>query len=96
MSKVSRSYREITRAEALEFRSRYSNAWEDPLIPKRQYERIVKGELEAYLLGKAVLPYDVLMKCLWDLPIRNPRLLDVGASSGYYREVFNIAKYECS
>lgn len=90
---ISSDYREITRDEALVFRSRYSNAWNDPIIPERQYERVVKSELQAYREGKPILPYDVLMDLLWSLPIKNPTILDVGASSGYYREVLRLRNY---
>jgi SAM-dependent methyltransferase len=92
---VSTNYREITRSEALKFRATYSSAWLDPIIPERQYERVVKGELQAYREGKPVLSYDTFMKCLRTLPLNNPRILDVGASSGYYREVLNISNYIC-
>ncbi len=95
MSKVSRNYREITREEALEFRSRYSNAWNDPIIPEHQYNRVVKGELETFRNGGAVLPYSTLIALLIKLTIQNPSILDVGASTGYYREVLKIANYPC-
>jgi 2-polyprenyl-3-methyl-5-hydroxy-6-metoxy-1,4-benzoquinol methylase len=88
---ISDNYRGLTAAE-----STYDSAWQDSAIPERQYRRVVVNELEWFRAGGDVLPYRVALECLRMLPLMGvPSLLDVGASSGYYSEVFRIGGYPC-
>jgi hypothetical protein len=94
---VSTNYRELTSgAEVLSVAASCAQAWQDPLIPYRQWE-IVKPELDALRKGDACAPYAALQRCMSHLPIEflrtRPTLLDVGASSGYYREVLQVSGY---
>jgi SAM-dependent methyltransferase len=91
---ISDHYRVLNKQEAEGFS--YDKAWLDPAMPELQYERVVKHELAAFKRGEDVLPYRVLLECLGILPImEDPSLLDIGASSGYYREVIRIGGFPC-
>lgn len=87
---VSTNYRELTHAEAEVLAGVYDKAWQDPEIPRRQYESVVKPELEWFRSGNKVAPFDALVKCLtnkmWFNTLK-PTMLDVGASGGYYSEI---------
>lgn len=65
------------------------DAWQDPKIPMRQYESVVRGELHRFAWGGVVPPYRLLVNLLRG--VKGKTLLDVGASSGYYSEVLKIA-----
>lgn len=96
MPSVSTNYRELSPAEIQQVADECAQAWQDATIPARQYE-IVKPELEAFRHGQPVAPYDALVKAVRHIPMRvlmsRPSVLDVGASSGYYREVLQIAGF---
>ena len=74
--------------------------WMDPDLPQKQYEMVVKNELEAYKNGAKIAPYDAFIQTLLKIPpeLDKPqtKFLDVGASGGYYREIMRTAgfKYE--
>lgn len=95
----SANYRQITSIEAEEFVVNNRNCWLDPEMPRRQYETVVQHELEQFSMGHYVPPYDVLVHQLRFLPVRphssrkytTAKLLDVGASSGYYSQVIKGA-----
>jgi len=90
MTAISTNYRELTSAEVPEVAARCAEAWQSPEIPLRQYESCVKGELERWRRGESIAPFDKLVQCWRSMdwaPNYYPSLLDVGASSGYYREV---------
>lgn len=91
MSAISTNYRELTREEALALTPKLASAWQDPEIPRRQYERAVKPELEERWKGRPCRTFQVLIDCMMQmewLPVnRYAKLLDIGASSGYYKEV---------
>lgn len=92
---VSEFYRELTEQEFAAFEDTYEQTWRDYSMPERQYSRVVAGELETWRKGDDVPPYRVALECLQSLPIENPALLDVGASSGYYSEVLSARGYQC-
>lgn len=93
---ISEHYRELTAAEVDAFYSARELSWQDPSMPRRQYERVVAGELAKFRAGESVLPYTVALEALRMLPaMNNPTLLDVGASSGYYSEVQKIGGFDC-
>lgn len=85
--------------EVQEAYSFMKTAWQNPEIPRRQYETAVKSELEAYRKGSACPPYSAFIKCVMELPDeiinnRRTKVLDVGASTGYYGEILEIAGYD--
>lgn len=90
MSTVSANYRELLPSEVEAVAKECAEAWKDPSIPLKQYELCVKGELERWRNGESIAPFEALVRC-WPhmnwAPSYHPTLLDVGASSGYYREV---------
>lgn len=94
MSLVSTNYRELTTPEEIEsVAAECAAAWKDPEIPMRQYEECVKPELEALAKGKGAAPFVALARCLERIPevwAGKLRLLDVGASSGYYAEAMRL------
>lgn len=95
-SKISGHYREMTADELAIFGEDYDRSWQDPTMPERQYRRVVADELLRFRVGEDILPYRVGLEALRMLaPMENPSLLDVGASSGYYSEVFRIGGYAC-
>lgn len=135
---ISTNYRELLPSEVERVAQECQSAWQDPEIPRRQYDLAVKGELEKFRKGEPVAPFDALVRCIKAIPgILEPRgiisttrqitdaeateirtrfekrysqwpppmilteginweplllrLLDVGASAGYYSEVMKIA-----
>lgn len=96
-AQVSTNYRRLRPDEVAEVAARCEHAWQNPELPMRQYE-IVKPELEAMRTGVFCAPFDTLVKCLRTLPAEflssKPRLLDVGASSGYYSELIKWAGFD--
>lgn len=98
MSTVSTNYRELHGAEIAEVAAACAEAWKSTEIPARQYA-IVKPELENYRNGGACAPFDALVRCLKRLPEEmkwpQTKLLDVGASAGYYMEILRQNSWFC-
>lgn len=96
---VSANYRELPPEEVERVAEECANSWQDPVIPMRQYEACVKAELADLRNGKPCAPFAALAKCLRKLPIgctaSRPKLLDVGASGGYYSEVLQELGFRC-
>lgn len=92
---VSTHYVEMAKNEADSESARLRMAWLNDDMPARQRE-LVDRQLEAYRHGEEVDVFDVLVKSLRDLVgVAAPmRVLEVGCSSGYYSEVFRIAKLD--
>ncbi len=92
MNGISENYQLLKPEDVVAFAEQFENAWQDPQIPQRQWDLVVSKEIEAYRQGKPILPYDVLVECLRELPaLEGATLCDVGAASGYYSEVLKIA-----
>lgn len=93
-TQISTNYRQLAPDEVIQIAAECAKAWQDPAIPRRQYELATKGELESFRNGGSVAPFDALVKCFRQLPITTnswmTKLLDVGASSGYYSEVVRM------
>lgn len=89
---VSTHYVKIDGEEADSESARLRMAWKDEKLPARQRE-IVDRQLAAYRRGDAVDVFDVMVKSLRGLQNNTDRLhvLEVGCSSGYYSEVFDLA-----
>lgn len=92
---VSANYRELRPYEVEQVASDCALAWQDPAIPYRQY-KIAIAELEAFRGGEPSAPFDAFIRVMRQLPdsSKRRRVLDVGASAGYYSEVLKIAGFD--
>jgi len=91
MSSVHRELK--TQEEIQRVASETVTAWQHPAIPMRQYE-LVRHELEMYRIHKNGEPFAGFSRCMEQLSTsvneRGSRLLDVGASGGYYGELLRM------
>jgi SAM-dependent methyltransferase len=89
---VSSHYVQIQGGEAEQESSRLRGAWQSQELPARQRE-LVDTQLAAYRRGVPVDVFDVMACALRALPsdVRGMSVLEVGCSSGFYSEVFEIA-----
>ena len=73
--------------------NRLRDSWQSKDIPLRQ-RALVDKQLLDYRSGKRVDVFDTMVRALHALPINVSRVsvLEVGCSSGFYSEVFEIAK----
>ena len=70
---------------------KFSNSWKNPNIPNQQYS-LVKKELEAYIsTGETTPNMSSAIDLVKTTNLSNPTLLDIGCSSGYYNELFQLA-----
>ena len=98
MPSVSEHYRKLEPEQVEVMASVYADAWQHPEIPERQYAACVQKELEDYRLFKPNAPFDalgILFNRIPELNKAETRLLDVGASSGYYKEVLGLLNFAC-
>lgn len=98
MSGVSENYRELNIDEVDAVAIECASAWKDISIPKAQYELCVRRELEYLTEGFPCAPFKALTNCLFNIPFgelidHKPTLLDIGASSGYYRSVLELSGF---
>lgn len=91
IARVSSYYVHLQPGEKDQEFSRLRDAWQSPDLPARQRE-VVDTQLEAYRRGEPVEVFDVITSALQALPCyeRGMSVLEVGCSSGYYSEVFEI------
>jgi len=87
----SANYRELTTQKEIAEAAALMNAWQNPIIPEKQWGLIQK-EIGALRRGEArqVAPFRSFLEACDSLPKKNDpyiSILDVGASSGYYSEV---------
>jgi ubiquinone/menaquinone biosynthesis C-methylase UbiE len=89
---VSTNYVEVAGDDVDRESIRLRGAWKDDALPVRQRELVDKS-LALYSRGVRVEVFDVLVKCLRGLPagVDTMRVLEVGCSSGYHSEAFDIA-----
>jgi ubiquinone/menaquinone biosynthesis C-methylase UbiE len=94
---VSSNYVQLKDGETDMEASRLRAAWQDSGLPLRQRE-LVDGQLTAYRRGGSVDVFDVMTQALGALPggARGMSVLEVGCSSGFYSEVFEIAGVDVS
>lgn len=95
MSTVSTNYRELADNEVASVAADCEQAWMNPDIPQRQFDSVTRGELEDLRNGNPCAPFAAVIRCLRKLPlgflVSRPKLLDVGASTGYYSEVIRLS-----
>jgi ubiquinone/menaquinone biosynthesis C-methylase UbiE len=98
MTTISGSFQKLTKDQAITISRELGDAWKDPRIPRRQYDLAVKPELEQYKKGAACKAFSAFVECLLQLPdgldVPETKLLEVGASSGYYGEVMRLAGFK--
>jgi ubiquinone/menaquinone biosynthesis C-methylase UbiE len=89
---VSSNYVQLKDEETVEVSSRLRASWQAEDLPRRQRE-LVDKQLSAYRHGEPVNVFDVMTRALRALPsdVRGMSVLEVGCSSGFYSEVFDIA-----
>ncbi len=94
---VSSHYVQIQGREAEQESSRLRGAWQSQDLPARQRE-LVDTQLAALRRGEPVDVFDVMTRALRALPsdVRGMSVLEVGCSSGFYSEVFEIARLDVS
>lgn len=94
---VSSRYVEMQDAETGSESARLRMAWTADGIPAKQRE-LVDQQLDAYRRGEGIDHFDILVRALRDLGDRSKPtpVLEVGCSSGYYSEVFEIAGLQVS
>lgn len=89
---VSSHYVPLKTEEAVGESARLRDAWQSDALPRRQRE-LVDAQLAAYRRGESIDVFDVMSQALRTLPsdVRGMSVLEVGCSSGFYSEVFEIA-----
>ena len=89
---VSSRYVQIQGRDAEQESSRLRDAWQSQDLPARQRE-LVDTQLAACWRGEPVDVFDVLIRAMRALPldVQGMSVLEVGCSSGFYSEVFEIA-----
>lgn len=94
---ISSHYVQIQGREAEQESSRLRGAWQSKDLPARQRE-LVDTQLAALRRGEPVDVFDVMTRALRALPadVRGMSVLEVGCSSGFYSEVFEIAGLDVS
>lgn len=95
MIAVSANYRKLSPDEVPAIAAELDGAWKSPEIPLRQWISVVRSEVERYRNGEAQPHFDVLVRAMKRTGLVNPTVLDVGASSGFYRELMRIAGVDC-
>lgn len=86
---ISSGHTVISRAAAEQLR--FDDQWQDPQLPYKQLE-IVKKELSDIRERQYYPPHmQALIDELRILPLERPSVLEIGCSSGYYSEVFELA-----
>jgi SAM-dependent methyltransferase len=90
-------YVQIQGREVEQESSRLRGAWQSQDLPARQRE-LVDTQLAALRRGEPVDVFDVMTRALRALPsdVRGMSVLEVGCSSGFYSEVFEIARLDVS
>jgi SAM-dependent methyltransferase len=92
---VSSRYAQINQNDVELQTNRLRNSWQSKDIPLRQ-RALVDKQLLDYRNGKRVDVFDTMVRALHALPtnISSVSVLEVGCSSGFYSEVFEIDKFE--
>lgn len=96
---VSANYKKIEPEDVASVAKVLSDAWMSPTLPTDQWESVVKEELVSFAKHRAVAPYDTLreiLKPIMELSDESTRVLDVGASSAYYKEVLRLIGFKCN
>lgn len=92
--KVSTGYKIIKNPDRKKLTKEFAKIWQDESLPEKQWE-LTKTQLPMFA---KVAPMAAAVKILKKISLKNPRLLEIGCSTGYYNEVFKKAgikvKYE--
>lgn len=90
---VSSNYVEVAAVDADTEAARLRGAWQAEQLPQKQRE-LVDRQLALYRQGESVDVFDVMVQSLRKLHFMHApvSVLEVGCSSGFYSEVFDIAQ----
>jgi SAM-dependent methyltransferase len=90
---VSTGYVELHGSDIADNSQRLRDAWRGDALPLKQRD-VVNKQLSDFRDGKSVDVFDVMITALRALPDADKpgTLLEIGCSSGYYSEAFNIAR----
>lgn len=73
----------------------FTNTWKDKNLPITQYDLVVKKELKRLRENKIIEPpFSVAVDLIKKIKLKNPSILEIGCSSGYYNEVFKLSGLE--
>jgi len=89
---ISSRYVEVRGDIAARESTRLRGAWQADVLPGRQ-RQLVERQLAEFRRGAPIDVFDIMLKALRELPesAEGMSLLEVGCSSGYYAELFEIA-----
>lgn len=92
---VSHSYEELADGVRESEASKLRSSWQDEVLPKTQ-RALVNKQIAIFRAGRSVPVFDIMTdavgKMLADRATSS--LLEIGCSSGYYSEVFDIARLD--
>jgi len=93
-NKVSDNYKIIKNPDLNELREKYNNAWKNNSLPYKQL-KLTEKELIDF---NQIAPMKVIVDLIKKIKLKEPSILEIGCSTGYYSEVFKRAglsiKYE--
>jgi SAM-dependent methyltransferase len=94
---VSSNYVPMKTEEVASEAARLRDAWQSDALPQLQRE-LVNVQLAAYRRGESIDVFDVMTQAFRGLPadVHGMSVLEVGCSSGFYSEVFDIAGLDVS
>jgi SAM-dependent methyltransferase len=92
-SSVSSHFVRLSTEEVTSESTRLRSSWQADELPAKQ-RQLVDPQLEQYRAGQRIEVFDVLVDAIRRLPVQAPSgsVLEIGCSSGFYSEVFSIAK----
>ncbi len=86
---MSENYVEL---DGMEAAGQLGDAWKHPTIPMSQFFGVAKAEIDRYRKGENVPVFEAAVQALKQIEFNSStKLLDVGASTGHYGEIFIIA-----
>lgn len=92
---ISNNYRRLEPEEVPILAAELETAWQSPEIPMRQWISVVRAEVERFRDGESMPHFEILLRALKSIPLDNPSLLDVGASSAFYSRILSLGGYLC-
>lgn len=84
---ISAKYEIIKNPNQTKLRRQFSHVWQDKSLPDKQWE-LTQKQLPKF---ENIAPMAAAVQILKKVPLKNPRLLEIGCSTGYYNQVFKEA-----
>ena len=93
---ISTDYRELLPEEVPAIAALHDKAWQDDALPMRQYETVLQEELGNLDSGNINVAFAAFVRCVNAMKpfVNRPKILDVGASSGHYKRLLDVIKFE--